>query len=129
MTSPTPINSGCGFANTVRRLSTIGATTRARGDPEPLRSPAKPAEPRDGEEAHDEADRADEGAGHPPVAMAARPQFLAYRVQDLTSPVPLLARNVLRMPLLTWTVRSPADRLVAARWADQMIFESFDPDG
>jgi len=60
-------------------------------------------------------------------AMAARPQFLAYRVQDLTSPVPLLARNVLRMPLLTWTVRTAAERQRAAAYADQMIFEGFRP--
>jgi len=60
-------------------------------------------------------------------AMAARPQFLAYRVQDLTSPAPRLARNVLRMPLLTWTVRTAAERQRAAAYADQMIFEGFRP--
>ena len=60
-------------------------------------------------------------------ALAARPQFLAYRVQDLTSPVPRLARNVLRMPLLTWTVRTLAERQRAAAYADQMIFEGFRP--
>jgi glycerophosphoryl diester phosphodiesterase len=60
-------------------------------------------------------------------AMAARPQFLAYRVQDLTSPVPRLARNLLRMPLLTWTVRTSAERQRAAAYADQMIFEGFRP--
>ena len=60
-------------------------------------------------------------------AAAARPQFLAYRVKDLASPVPQLARNVLRMPLLTWTVRTPDDRARAATYADQMIFEGFRP--
>jgi glycerophosphoryl diester phosphodiesterase len=60
-------------------------------------------------------------------ALAARPQFLAYRVADLTSAPPLLARHVLRWPLLTWTVRSPQDRARAARHADQMIFEGFQP--
>jgi glycerophosphoryl diester phosphodiesterase len=60
-------------------------------------------------------------------ALAARPQFLAYRVQDLTTAPPLLARHVLRWPLLTWTVRTPADRTRAARYADQMIFEGFRP--
>ncbi len=39
-------------------------------------------------------------------ALAARPQFLAYRVQDLTSAPPLIARHVLRWPVLTWTVRT-----------------------
>jgi glycerophosphoryl diester phosphodiesterase len=57
--------------------------------------------------------------------LAARPQFLAYRVQDLTSPPPLIARHLLRWPLLTWTVRTDADRARAARYADQIIFEGF----
>jgi glycerophosphoryl diester phosphodiesterase len=60
-------------------------------------------------------------------ALAARPQFLAYRVQDLTTAPPLIARHVLRWPLLTWTVRTAADRARAARYADQMIFEGFRP--
>jgi glycerophosphoryl diester phosphodiesterase len=59
--------------------------------------------------------------------LAARPQFLAYRVQDLTTAPPLLARNVLRWPVLTWTVRTDADRARAARHADQVIFEGFRP--
>jgi glycerophosphoryl diester phosphodiesterase len=59
--------------------------------------------------------------------LAARPQFLAYRVADLTSAPPLLARHVLRWPVLTWTVRSPDDRARAAAYADQMIFEGFRP--
>jgi glycerophosphoryl diester phosphodiesterase len=57
----------------------------------------------------------------------ARPQFLAYSVRDLPSPVPLISRYLLRLPLLTWTVRSADDRVRAARWADQMIFEGFRP--
>jgi glycerophosphoryl diester phosphodiesterase len=60
-------------------------------------------------------------------ALAARPQFLAYRVADLTSAPPLLARHMLRWPVLTWTVRSPEDRTRAAAYADQMIFEGFRP--
>jgi glycerophosphoryl diester phosphodiesterase len=59
--------------------------------------------------------------------LAARPQFLAYRVQDLTTPSPLIARHLLRWPLLTWTVRTASDRARAARYADQMIFEGFRP--
>jgi glycerophosphoryl diester phosphodiesterase len=65
--------------------------------------------------------------GYAQQAMAARPQFLAYRVQDLASPVPRLARNVLRLPLLTWTVRTTAERQRASAYADQMIFEGFRP--
>jgi glycerophosphoryl diester phosphodiesterase len=59
--------------------------------------------------------------------FAARLQFLAYRVADLTSAPPRLARHVLGWPLLTWTVRSPEDRARAAAYADQMIFEGFRP--
>jgi glycerophosphoryl diester phosphodiesterase len=57
----------------------------------------------------------------------AKLQFLAYSVRDLTSPAPLISRYVLGRPLLTWTVRSEADRARATRWADQMIFEGFRP--
>jgi glycerophosphoryl diester phosphodiesterase len=60
-------------------------------------------------------------------AMQTRPQFIAYSVRDLPSAIPLAARNVLGLPLLTWTVRTPADRDRAQRYADQMIFEGFRP--
>jgi glycerophosphoryl diester phosphodiesterase len=55
------------------------------------------------------------------------PQFIAYSVRDLPGFVPYLARQIFRLPLLTWTVRTPADRARAARSADQMIFEGFRP--
>ena len=60
-------------------------------------------------------------------ALQSRPQFIAYSVKDLSSAIPRLARNVLRLPLLTWTVRTDVDRERAARYADQMIFEGFRP--
>jgi glycerophosphoryl diester phosphodiesterase len=60
-------------------------------------------------------------------AITAQPQFLAYHVVDLTTWPPILARHLLRRPVLTWTVRTPADRDMAARHADQMIFEGFRP--
>ena len=56
-----------------------------------------------------------------------RPQFIAYGIKDLPAAAPLVARLVFRLPLLTWTVRSEADRRTAARWADQMIFEGLRP--
>ncbi|HLL27311.1 MAG TPA: glycerophosphodiester phosphodiesterase family protein [Xanthobacteraceae bacterium] len=55
------------------------------------------------------------------------PHFIAYWVRDLPAFAPLFARNVLGMPLLTWTVRTAAEQARAARWADQMIFEGFRP--
>jgi glycerophosphoryl diester phosphodiesterase len=62
-----------------------------------------------------------------PDALRTRLQFLAYGVKDLPGTVPWAARNLLGLPLLTWTVRSDDDRKRAARWADQMIFEGFRP--
>jgi glycerophosphoryl diester phosphodiesterase len=61
-------------------------------------------------------------------AAVVAPQFIAFDVSALPADAPLLLRHAFRMPLLTWTVRSTADRATARRWADQMIFESFDPD-
>jgi glycerophosphoryl diester phosphodiesterase len=60
-------------------------------------------------------------------ALRARPQFIAYAVKDLPAALPLAARHLCGLPLLTWTVRSMDDRQRAARWADQMIFEGFRP--
>jgi glycerophosphoryl diester phosphodiesterase len=57
-------------------------------------------------------------------APASRPQFIAYHVDDLPAAVPSLAR-ALGLPLLTWTVRTDAQRQTAKRNADQMIFEGF----
>jgi len=54
------------------------------------------------------------------------PQFLAYSVKDLPAMVPWVARLV-GLPVLAWTVRTSEDRQVAARWADQVIFEGWRP--
>jgi glycerophosphoryl diester phosphodiesterase len=56
-----------------------------------------------------------------------RPHFVAFGVKDLPAVVPLFARFAFGLPLLTWTVRSEADRRRARRYADQMIFEGFRP--
>jgi glycerophosphoryl diester phosphodiesterase len=57
-----------------------------------------------------------------------RPHFVAYWVDDLPAAAPWIARNVFGCPLLTWTVRTPEQRAIAARDADQMIFEGFRPE-
>jgi glycerophosphoryl diester phosphodiesterase len=59
--------------------------------------------------------------------LRAHPDFIAYSVKDLPAALPLAARRLAAMPLLTWTVRSAEDRARAARYADQMIFEGFRP--
>jgi glycerophosphoryl diester phosphodiesterase len=56
----------------------------------------------------------------------ARAQFIAYDIRGLPSAAPLIARHIGKMPLLTWTVR-PGLEAKARRWADQMIFEGFEP--
>ena len=56
-----------------------------------------------------------------------RPDFVAYYVDELPTLAPWLARHVFRCALLTWTVRTPAQRARAAQYADQMIFEGFVP--
>ena len=47
--------------------------------------------------------------------------------QPIAGAAPWIARNIFRLPLLTWTVRTPEQRARAARHADQMIFEGFLP--
>jgi glycerophosphoryl diester phosphodiesterase len=65
--------------------------------------------------------------GYLVAALTAQPQFVAYGIADLPALAPLFARHVLRMPLLTWAVRTQAERERAQRYADQMIFEGFRP--
>ena len=56
-----------------------------------------------------------------------RPDFLSYHVNDLPHSVPYLLRKGMGLPVMTWTVRTPAQRELAAQWADQMVFEGFLP--
>jgi glycerophosphoryl diester phosphodiesterase len=60
-------------------------------------------------------------------AFRTRPHFVAFWVDQLPAPAPWIARRIFGLPLLTWTVRTPAQRERAARSADQMIFEGFRP--
>jgi glycerophosphoryl diester phosphodiesterase len=70
--------------------------------------------------------------GQSPVAGLARldpsaADFLAWRAEDLPHAAASACRS--RMPVLAWTVRDEAARTKALRWADQVIFEGFDPGG
>jgi glycerophosphoryl diester phosphodiesterase len=67
------------------------------------------------------------GMAHLLHAPVTRPDFVAYRVDDLPAPATRVAHRLGR-PVLTWTVRTPEQRQRAALWADQMIFEGFLPE-
>lgn len=58
---------------------------------------------------------------------ATAPHFIAYRVQDLPAPAPVLINTIMAVPLLAWTVRTPADVERAKLTGAQMIFEGFVP--
>jgi len=57
----------------------------------------------------------------------ARPDFLSWNLGDLPHAVPMLCRAGAGMPVMTWTVRSQTDLTRARAWADQIIFEGFEP--
>ncbi len=54
-------------------------------------------------------------------------QFVSWKIGDLPSAGPYLARALGGMPLMAWTVRTPEERTRAAAHADQMVFEGFVP--
>ena len=57
----------------------------------------------------------------------AHPHFVAYDIRALPALAPLLTRFVFGLPLLTWTVRTEAERERGLRYADAIIFEGFLP--
>jgi glycerophosphoryl diester phosphodiesterase len=57
----------------------------------------------------------------------ARPQFVAYMNDNLPALAPWLTRYILCLPLIAWVVRTRAQRQLAMRYADQIIFEGFRP--
>jgi glycerophosphoryl diester phosphodiesterase len=68
-----------------------------------------------------------EGMRHLKHALRTQPHFVAYWVNDLPAPAPWIARHLFGLPLLTWTVRTAEQRTRAGQYADQMIFEGFQP--
>ncbi len=52
-----------------------------------------------------------------------QPDFLSFYVNDLPNAAVHLARTALHLPVMTWTVRTPAQWDIAKRYADQAIFE------
>lgn len=56
-----------------------------------------------------------------------RPDFLSWNVDDLPHPTPTLLRLGLHLPVMSWTVRSEAQRQAALPFIDQIVFEHFAP--
>jgi glycerophosphoryl diester phosphodiesterase len=52
-----------------------------------------------------------------------RPDFLSYCVDDLPNATPFLLRTLSATPVMAWTVRTQAQKRLAAQWADQIVFE------
>lgn len=61
-------------------------------------------------------------------APRTRPHFVSYGVKDLPKAGPSLLRSMFKLPLMCWTVRTRDQRERAAHYADQIVFEGFDPD-
>ena len=66
-------------------------------------------------------------AGHLRAIAEHDLHFVSYSVADLPTPAPLMARYLLGLPLICWTVRGAAEARRASRWADQITFEGFLP--
>ncbi len=62
--------------------------------------------------------------GHLPETA---PDFISYSVNDLAENAGMLAELAPGLPIMTWTVRTPEQRAVAEKFADQMVFEGFVP--
>lgn len=56
------------------------------------------------------------------------PQFISYLIKDLPAEGPKFLREFYGLPIMTWTVRTKKDRINAAKHADQIVFEGFNPD-
>lgn len=55
--------------------------------------------------------------------------FASYCVDDLPNPFVSFLRERLSLPVVTWTVRDRAGEERTLRYADQMTFEGFEPQG
>lgn len=53
--------------------------------------------------------------------------FLSWYIKDLDHSVPQMMRQHQGLPLMTWTVRTDADRNKANIFSDQIVFEGFRP--
>lgn len=56
-----------------------------------------------------------------------QPHFISYRIKDLPSPAPWIAKHLFGCALICWTIRTEEQRARAARYADQVTFEGYVP--
>jgi glycerophosphoryl diester phosphodiesterase len=67
------------------------------------------------------------GLDHLASARRLDVDFISYSISHLPNPAMQIARTVLGIPLICWTVRTPAQRAKADHWTDQITFEGFTP--
>ena len=65
------------------------------------------------------------GKEHMSAVRRVDADFVSYRIDDLPTPMPLIARRFFGLPLICWTVRTPQQLEKARRWTDQITFEGF----
>ena len=51
------------------------------------------------------------------------PDFLSWNVDCLPHRTPFFEKELYGLPVMTWTVRTAAQRKAARKWADQIVFE------
>ncbi len=66
-----------------------------------------------------------DGPRHWRTVLANRLDFISYSINDLPTPMPLLARRVMGLPLICWTVRTRSQWDKAKKLTDQITFEGF----
>lgn len=55
------------------------------------------------------------------------PDFLSWYIKDLDHPNVQIARSALALPVMSWTIRTADNCEKANKFADQMVFEGFQP--
>jgi glycerophosphoryl diester phosphodiesterase len=61
------------------------------------------------------------------VFNAMSPVFLSLYIKDLDHPTVQMVRRSLGIPVMSWTIRTDENREKAKNFADQMVFEGFQP--
>ncbi|MEI6573320.1 MAG: glycerophosphodiester phosphodiesterase family protein [Alphaproteobacteria bacterium] len=58
---------------------------------------------------------------------AMKPDFLSWYIKDVDHASPQMMREQFGLPVMTWTVRTAVQLEKALRYADQIVFEGFNP--